>query len=58
MFGITIDGPTDVFCDNKSVTNNVTLAQSVPKKRHNVIFYHRFCKARAAEVIIVGWIKG
>ena len=41
MFGVLIDGPVYVFCDNSSMTNNVTLPQSVLKKRHNAIFYHR-----------------
>ena len=40
MFGIPIDGPADVFCDNYSVTNNVTLPKSLMKNRHNAIFYH------------------
>ena len=40
MFGIQIDGPADVFCDNYSVTNNVTLPKSLMKNRQNAIFYH------------------
>ena len=27
MFVIPVDGPADVFCDNQSVTNNLTLPQ-------------------------------
>ena len=58
MFGITIDGPTYVFCENQSLTKNVTLPQSVMNKRHNSICYHRLCEAQAAKVIIVGQIQG
>ena len=37
MFGIPIDGPADVFCENCSVTKNVTFPHSVMKRGHNVI---------------------
>jgi hypothetical protein len=29
MFGVPIDGPTDIFCDNKSVFKNVSKPESV-----------------------------
>ena len=58
MFGITIDVPADVFCENQSVTKNITLPQSVMNKRQNAICYHRFREEQASEVIIVGWIQG
>ncbi|KAI2506381.1 Reverse transcriptase (RNA-dependent DNA polymerase) [Fragilaria crotonensis] len=32
MFGIPIDSPTNVFCDNEAVTKNVTLPESTLKK--------------------------
>ena len=38
MFGVLIDGPVYVFCDNSSMTNNVTLPQSLLKKRQNSIW--------------------
>jgi len=34
-FGIPIDGPCDVFCDNKSVVTNSSVPSSVLNKRHN-----------------------
>ena len=37
MFGIPIDGPADVFCENWSVMNNATLPQSVLNISHNAI---------------------
>ena len=58
MFGIPIDGPADLFCENQSVTKNVTLSQSVLNKRHNAICYHRVCEAQATDIIRVGWIQG
>ena len=55
IFGIPIDRPEDVFCDNQS---NITLSQSFLNKRCNAIFYHRVHEVQAAEVIRVGWIQG
>ena len=57
-FGIPIDGPADVFCDNQSVVTNSTVPASVLNKRHNAICYHRVREAQAAGTIRVGWIKG
>ena len=57
-FGIPIDGPADVFCDNQSVVTNSTVPASVLNKRHNAICYHRVREAQAAGMIRVGWIKG
>ena len=42
IFGVPIDGPADVFCDNQSVVTNVSIPSSVLNKKHNSIFYHRF----------------
>ena len=35
MFGIPIDGPSNVFCDNKSMVTNSTVPTSTLKKKHN-----------------------
>ena len=40
MFGIPIDGPADVFCDNQGVVKNMSLPESVLSKKHNAINYH------------------
>ena len=37
MFGIPIDGPTNTFCDNNSVVQNVTRPESVLQKKYNSI---------------------
>jgi hypothetical protein len=51
MFGIPIEGPTNMFCDNEVVTKNVTIPESTLKKKHNLIAYHRMREAVAAETI-------
>ena len=50
-FGAPIDGPTWMFGDNESVIKSYTIPQSVLKKRHNALSYHRVCKACAAHII-------
>ena len=57
-FGIPIDGPAEVFCDNKSVVTNASVPASVLNKRHNAICYHRVREAQAASIIRMAWIKG
>ena len=57
-FGVPIDGPAEVFCDNKSVVTNSSVPASVLNKRHNAICYHRVREAQAAGTIKVGWIEG
>jgi hypothetical protein len=40
MFGVPIDGPANVFCNNCSVDKNVSILESTLMKRHNAINYH------------------
>jgi hypothetical protein len=51
MFGIPIDGPANVFGDNKSVTINATVPVSTLKRKHNSIAYHRVREAVASGVL-------
>jgi hypothetical protein len=53
MFGIPIDGPTNVYCDNEAVTKNAIYPESTLKKKHNSIAYHRTREAVAAGTIRV-----
>ena len=54
MFGIPIEGPTNVFCDNEAVTKNAIHPESTLKKtKHNSIAYHRTREAVAAGTIRV-----
>ena len=58
MFGVAINGPDNVFCDNQSVVTNVSIPSSVLNKKHNYIYYHRFLEAHTSGMIRVGWISG
>ena len=40
MMGIPIDGPTNMFCDNKAVVRNSTMPESTLKKKYVAICYH------------------
>jgi hypothetical protein len=51
MMGVTIDGPTNLFCDNDSVVQNSSNPESTLKKKHNAIAYHRTREAIAAGTI-------
>ena len=51
MFGIPIEGPTYVFCDNDAVCKNTTSPDSTLKKKHHSIAYHRCREAVAAGTI-------
>lgn len=57
-FGIPINGPSEILCDNRSVVTNSSVPTSVLNKRHNAICYHRVREAQAAGIIKVGWIEG
>jgi hypothetical protein len=37
MFGIPIEGATNVFCDNQSVVTNSTIPDSTLRQKHNAI---------------------
>ena len=50
-FGIPIDGPTNVFCDNAAVVNNVSLPESTLTKKHNAINFHIVRESVAAKII-------
>ncbi len=58
MFGVEIDGPTDVFCDNQSVANNASVPTSMLNKKHNSICYHVVREAQASGAQRVAWISG
>ena len=56
MFGVPINGATNMFCDNKSVVTNSSIPSSVLNKKRNSICYHRVREAQAAGTIRVAWI--
>jgi hypothetical protein len=51
MFGIPIDGATNVYCDNNSVVTNAQVPESTLRCKHNSIAYHRVREAAAAGTI-------
>ena len=53
MFGVPIDGPTSIFCDNEAVYKNTVLPESTLNKKHHSIAYHRCREAVAAKTIRV-----
>ena len=54
MFGIPHEGSTNVLCDNQSVVTSASTPESVLKKKHNSIAYHRVREAVAAKTIRMG----
>ena len=55
-FGIPVEGPAEVFCDNISFVKNLSIPKSALNKRHNAICYHRVREAHATGILQVGWI--
>lgn len=55
MFGIPIEGPTNVLGDNKSVINSASLVEARLHKKHNAICFHAVREASAAGWIRCGW---
>ena len=53
MFGVSIDGPANVYCYNEAVYKNTVLPESALKKKHHSIAYHRCREAVAAGVMQV-----
>ena len=50
MFGVPIEGPTDMFCDNEAVYKNSSTPESVLRKKHHSIAYHMCREAVAAGI--------
>jgi hypothetical protein len=53
MFGISIDGAANLYCDNNCVAINCTKPESTLKKKHNAIAYHHVREAAAAGTIFI-----
>jgi hypothetical protein len=51
MFGVPIEGPANVFCDNHGVVKNVSIPESTLMKKHNSINYHAVREAVAAGIL-------
>ena len=51
MFGIPVDGPSNIYCDNEAVYKNVSIPNSVLSKKHHSIAYH-YCRQAVAAGIV------
>jgi hypothetical protein len=51
MFGVPVDGPANVFCDNRGVVRNVSILESTLMKKHNAINYHAVQEAAVAGIL-------
>jgi hypothetical protein len=58
MFGVSIDGPVDVCCDNQSIVDSSSLPQRTLQKKHNAVCFHKVTEAAAMNVIRVAKIDG
>ena len=54
MFGVPVQGATNVFCDNNGVVKNTSIPHSMLQKKHNAINYHAIREAVAAGILRVG----
>jgi hypothetical protein len=53
MMGVPLAGPTALFCDSESVVRNSSAPESVLKKKHNAIAYHRTREACASKIVSI-----
>ena len=53
MFGVPLDRPCNVFCDNEPVTNASMSANATLKRKHISISYHQAREAVAAGVMLM-----
>ena len=57
MFGVPIKEAVNIFCDNKSVYNNSSFAESQLKKKHQSICFHTIRECAAANILFVHWVE-
>ena len=53
MFGVPLDGPCNVFCDNQAVITSSMNAECTLKKKNLSIAYHKAREAVAADIILI-----
>jgi hypothetical protein len=51
MFGVPLEGPAQVYCDNQGVVKNTSILESALSKKHNAINYYAVHEASAAGVL-------
>ena len=47
MFGVPIDGPANMYCDNEAVYKNVAIPSSILNKKMHSVSYH-YCRESVA----------
>jgi hypothetical protein len=57
-FGIPMEIPANVFCDNNSVVTSATQPEVTLQKKHNGIAYHKCREAVASDIIRVAHWPG
>ena len=55
MFGVPIDGPARVMCDNQSIVKNGSFPESVLRKKHCSIAYHVVHENIASGSMLLYW---
>ena len=50
MFGVPVEGPTDMFCNNEVVYKSSSTPDSVLRKNHHSVAYHKCCEAVASGI--------
>jgi hypothetical protein len=58
MMGIRIDGESNIFADNKSVVDNMTIPKSTLSKKHSSIPYHKCQECVASHAMQVAHEPG
>ena len=53
IFGVPINRPCSVFCDNEAMYKNTVLPESTLRKKHHSITYHHCREAVTAGIIQV-----
>jgi hypothetical protein len=53
MFGVEIDGPAKVFCNNHGIAKNISILELMLMKKHNAINYHVVREGVAAGILRV-----
>ncbi len=56
VMGVPIDGPCMTFCDNETAICNTTIPESVLRRKHNSIAYHKIREAVVAKILRIGYI--
>ena len=51
MFGVEVDGPSILFCDNQSVVHNSQHPESTLKKKHIAVSFHKIRESVASGTV-------